>query len=65
MDGGLDDVTQLTKVVATQQAISTSDFDLDAVLREIVRQTQRLTNADAAVVELVDGDEMVYRAETS
>jgi len=65
MDGGLDDVTQLTEVVATQQAISTSDFDLDAVLREIVRQTQRLTNADAAVVELVDGDEMVYRAETS
>jgi len=62
VDGTLDDVTLLTEIVATQQAISTSDFDLDAVMREIVRQTQRLTSADGAVVELVEGDERVYRA---
>jgi diguanylate cyclase (GGDEF)-like protein len=56
------DVTLLAEIVATQQSISASDFDLDAVLREIVVQTRRLTDADAAVIEMVDGDEMVYRA---
>ena len=56
------DVTLLAEVVATQQAISTSDFDLEAVMAEIVVQAQRLTRADGAVVEMVDGDEMVYRA---
>ena len=56
------EVTLLAEVVATQHAISTSDFDLDAVMSEIVTQTRRLTRADGAVVELVEGDEMVYRA---
>jgi diguanylate cyclase (GGDEF)-like protein len=56
------DVTLLAEVVATQHAISTSDFDLEAVMNEIVTQTRRLTRADGAVVETVEGDEMVYRA---
>lgn len=56
------DVTLLAEVVATQHAISTSDFDLDAVMSEIVIQARRLTRADAAVVEMVEEDEMVYRA---
>jgi diguanylate cyclase (GGDEF)-like protein len=56
------EVTLLAEVVATQHAISTSDFDLDAVMSEIVTQTRRLTRADGAVVEMVEGDEMVYRA---
>jgi diguanylate cyclase (GGDEF)-like protein len=56
------DVTLLAEVVATQHAISTSGFDLEAVMREIVTQTRRLTRADGAVVETVEGDEMVYRA---
>jgi diguanylate cyclase len=56
------EVTLLAEVVATQNAISTSDFELDAVMSEIVTQTRRLTRADGAVVEMVEGDEMVYRA---
>ena len=56
------EVTLLAEVVATQHAISTSDFDLDAVMSEIVTQARRLTLADGAVVEMVDGDEVVYRA---
>jgi diguanylate cyclase len=56
------EVTLLAEVVATQHAISTSDFDLDAVMSEIVTQTRRLTHADGAVVEMVEGHEMVYRA---
>lgn len=56
------DVTLLAEVVATQHAISTGDFDLDAAMSEIVIQARRLTRADGAVVEMVEGDEMVHRA---
>ena len=56
------EVTLLAEVVATQHAITTSDFDLDAVMSEIVTQARRLTLADGAVVEMVEGDEVVYRA---
>ena len=57
-----EDVGLLTELVATQQAVLAPDFDLDIVLEEIVAQAQRLTKADAAVVELLDGDELEYRA---
>jgi diguanylate cyclase (GGDEF)-like protein len=56
------DVALLTELVAMQRAISASDFDLDAAMAEIAAQAQRLTRADAAVVEMLDGDELVYRA---
>jgi diguanylate cyclase (GGDEF)-like protein len=56
------DVTLLAEVVATQHAISRSEFDLDAVMSEIVTQTRRLTRADGAVVEMVERDEIVCRA---
>ena len=55
-------MTLLAEVVATQHAISTSDFDLEAVMCEIVTQTRRLTRSDGAVVEMVEGGELVYRA---
>ena len=57
-----EDVGLLTELVATQQAVLAPDFDLDVVLEEIVAQARRLTKADAAVVELLDGDELEYRA---
>jgi diguanylate cyclase (GGDEF)-like protein len=53
---------QLDRLVATQTAIATSPFDLEAVLASVVTEAQRLSGADAAVVELPDGDELVYRA---
>ena len=53
---------ELDRLVATQGAIATADFDLQAVLTTVVEQARRLTGAEAAVVELPDGDEMVYRA---
>jgi diguanylate cyclase (GGDEF)-like protein len=56
------DVGLLTELVATQQAVVASDFDLQAAMAEIVAQAHRLTRADAAVVEMLDGDELVYRA---
>lgn len=53
---------ELDALVTTQTAIATSRFDLDAVLTTVVDEAQQLTGADAAVVELPDGDDLVYRA---
>jgi diguanylate cyclase (GGDEF)-like protein len=56
------DVGLLTELVATQQAVFAAEFDLDTVMSEVVAQAHRLTRADAAVVEMLDGAELVYRA---
>ncbi|HKC77870.1 MAG TPA: sensor domain-containing diguanylate cyclase, partial [Gaiellaceae bacterium] len=53
---------ELDRLAETQNAIATSDLDLDAVLGTVVHEAQRLTGADAAVVEIPDGAELVYRA---
>lgn len=57
-----EDVGLLTELVATQEAILKSDFELGTVLDEIVAQARRLTRADAAVIEMLDGEELEYRA---
>ena len=53
---------ELDRLAETQNAIATSEFDLDAVLGTVVQEASRLTGADAAVVEIPDGDELVCRA---
>jgi diguanylate cyclase (GGDEF)-like protein len=53
---------ELDRLVATQNAIATAAPDLDSALRTVVEEAQRLTHASAAVVELPEGDELVYRA---
>ncbi|WP_373534896.1 diguanylate cyclase domain-containing protein [Microcoleus sp.] len=49
-------------VIATQQEIAIRNPNLDAVMAVIAERTQDLTRADGAVIEIVEGDEMVYRA---
>jgi diguanylate cyclase (GGDEF)-like protein len=56
------DIGLLTELVATQRMVLASDFDLDEAMAQIVAQAHRLTRADAAVVEMLEGDELVYRA---
>lgn len=53
---------QLAAIVGTQQEIAMSNPDLDEVMALVVSRTQHLTNAYGAVIELLDGDELVYRA---
>jgi diguanylate cyclase (GGDEF)-like protein len=53
---------ELDRVVAVQTEIATSRFDLDAAMNTVVEEARALTRADAAVVEIPDGDELVYRA---
>ena len=53
---------ELDRLVQTQRAIATAEFDLDAVMRTVVAEALELTSADAAVLEVPEGPEMVYRA---
>src|SRR4029079_19636471 len=52
---------QLHAIVQTQQEISALQLDPDAVTAAIVERTQRLTGADGAVVQWLDGHEFVYK----
>jgi PAS domain S-box-containing protein len=54
----------LSAIVATQQEVATAGLDTDRVMRVISERTQCLTGATGAVIELAEGDEMVYRAVT-
>lgn len=48
--------------VATQQEIAAAAPDPAAIMQLVADRSQTLTGADGAVVELVEGEEMVYRA---
>src|SRR5689334_13451909 len=55
-------VASLLAVIELQNVVASSRLDLDSVMRVVVERATELTSASGAVVELVDGDEMVYRA---
>jgi len=57
-----EEAQRLTTVLAMQQDITTNRLQLDEIMASIVNQAQQLTNADGAVIELVEKDELVYRA---
>jgi len=52
----------LRATVETQQTIATAGLDLDRVLSLVVERARRITGADAAIIEMVDGEDLVYRA---
>lgn len=52
----------LTVIADVQQRILRAGGDLNAVLNLVAEQALRMAGADAAVVELREDDEMVYRA---
>ncbi len=52
----------LSAVVEAQRAVAEAGLDADAVMREVVQRTCQMTEAESAVVDLVDGEEMVQRA---
>ena len=53
---------RLAVVIATQQEIAIGNPNLDAVMAVIAQRTQDLTRADGAVIEILEGEELVYRA---
>jgi len=62
MHDGLLSQDALLAIIAVQQEIVETDLALDHVMNVVARAARRLTGSDAAVVELAEGDDMVYRA---
>jgi diguanylate cyclase (GGDEF)-like protein len=56
------DAPLLERIIAVQAALVGAPFELEAFLKLVVDQVRDLVVADGAVVELVEGEEMVYRA---
>lgn len=56
------DDERLSAIIATQHDIATADLDPNRLMNLIVERAQTLTRAGGAVIELVEGDEMVPRA---
>jgi diguanylate cyclase (GGDEF)-like protein len=51
---------RLMAIIKTQSEIAASDLDTNQVMDLVARRAQELTGATSAVIELPDGDEMVY-----
>lgn len=49
-------------VIQTQTEIARLGFDLNGVMTLVARRSQEITGANGAVVEIAEGDDMVYRA---
>jgi GAF domain-containing protein len=54
----------LAAIAATRDELASGVFDADAAMKLVARQAQFLTDARGAVVELLEGNELVYRAAT-
>jgi diguanylate cyclase (GGDEF)-like protein len=53
---------RLLAILETQNEIAASSLDLEAVMALVARRARVLTGGDAALLELQEGEEMVYRA---
>src|SRR5262249_1281239 len=58
------EIKRLDSIVAIQKRLVADNFDLDEFMNLIVTEIQKLTPATGVVIELADGDDMVYRAAT-
>ncbi|MBV8718541.1 MAG: PAS domain S-box protein [Chloroflexi bacterium] len=52
----------LAQIIAVQSRIAQQELDGQKLMEAVVQHMPELTNASAAVVELVDGEDMVYAA---
>ena len=56
------DATVLLDIIKIQAEIACQGLDLGGVLQLVCQRAKTLCQAQGAVVEMVEGDEMVYRA---
>jgi len=52
----------LAAVIAVQQEIATAELDLEHTMSLVTRRSMELTHAGGGVVEMLEGEDMVYRA---
>lgn len=62
MDVARDD--RLLAIIRTQTEIAASDLDLLATMQLLAERCQELTRASAAVIQIVEGEEMVFEVAT-
>ncbi|HXQ88135.1 MAG TPA: sensor domain-containing diguanylate cyclase [Solirubrobacterales bacterium] len=55
---------QLREIIRIQTEIATSDLDPKAIMQLIAERAQELTRASSGVIELAEGEEMVYAVTT-
>jgi diguanylate cyclase len=55
---------QLRAIIRTQTEIAATDLDLKTIMQVIAERGQELTRASAGVIELAEGEEMVYTVTT-
>ena len=56
--------SDLRAIIRTQTEIATSKLDLNARMQLIAERAQELTRSSAGVIELAEGDELVYAVTT-
>ncbi|HEY6145957.1 MAG TPA: sensor domain-containing diguanylate cyclase [Solirubrobacterales bacterium] len=56
--------SQLRAIIRTQTEIAASDLDPKAIMQLIAERAQELTRASAGLIEVLEGDEMVYAVTT-
>lgn len=56
------EMERLSDIISIQDDIATADLDLKMVMKLVVERAQKLTQAGGAVLELIEGDELVYYA---
>jgi diguanylate cyclase (GGDEF)-like protein len=55
---------QLRAIIRTQTEIAASDLDAETIMQLIAERAQELTRASAGLIELAEGEEMVYAVTT-
>ena len=55
---------RLRSIVETQRDVAAPDLDVEAVMRSICERTQALTHAEAAIILMLDGEDLVIRVAT-
>jgi diguanylate cyclase (GGDEF)-like protein len=55
-------IERLQFVIETQRLINATTFDTEGVMHVVTERAQAVTGADGGVVELTEGDEMVFSA---
>ncbi|GAB3316275.1 diguanylate cyclase domain-containing protein [Haliea atlantica] len=56
------DVSLLKRVIAVQTGVARLGVDFEAIATLVAREILGMTSADAAIVEMLEGDELVYLA---
>lgn len=60
----VDDFARLRHLAETQRLLTSSSLGADERLQAVAERAQAITSADAALIELLDGEELVHRAST-